>query len=305
MVHHNNGRIIHARVWITFIIILRFSLTASILPATLGCGGGGSSFGSVKGILTDNFGAVIGFPEAVIYLDGLQTVAHPNPEGFFSINAPEGQYSLRAYFIDVDAGFKLQGQKSVTLKNGKITDAGMLKISNPHLNEGWSRYQAGNYEGARLSFLKYLDYVRSGQSVIGSASVYSALGWTLGNGLNKPSEAIEHFQRAVNSWNGNVDAWVGLAGASLATMRSEGGYKFNQAIQAVSNAINNPGEYSSDPTHDDISEADLRVFRAFVNFLNGNTAGAVAEANNVVDLIAATGSPGGKDTHAIILAFIK
>ena len=138
---------------------------------------------------------------------------------------------------------------------------------------------------------------------MGSGSAYDALGWTLGNGLNDPAKAVADFQSAVTGWSGNIDALVGLSAARLSMMKSDGIFHFNDALGNINSAINAPGDYLSSPAHDKIGEVDLQAYRAFINYLNGNSASARSEASNIQTTVDTSGNDGSVDTIGVILAF--
>jgi hypothetical protein len=280
--------------------ILSAIIILSLVP---GCGGGGSSVAHLKGVLTDGFGAVIFHPSAVVTLDGTDVIAHPDSNGAFSITADAGKYTLRGNLFGLDAGFLLTGTEDVTLTEGQTLDIGAFEISNKTLESAWESYRNGQYKPAENSFLNYLDQVRAGQAHMGESSVYSGLGWTRGRGLNDPVQAIEDFQKAINGWDGNLDAMVGLSAAELSSLKTDGTFHFNQSLQAITSAIDVSGDYSSYPTHDHISEVDLMAFRALVNWLNGNTSAAVTEAQAISDQVNISGNSASENAIAIILGF--
>jgi hypothetical protein len=216
-----------------------------------------------------------------------------------------GTYTLTGVYKNTNAGISLKGQKSVTLVNGQTLDVGTFPLGNSTLEAGWDKYRNGSYTEAASSFKSYLDAVRSGQSTLGSTSAYSALGWTYGNGLDDPVKAMGYFHSAIDGWNGNSDAFAGLAGAELALLKADGIFHFNETIQGITSAIDLPGDYSSAPSHDMINEVDLKAFRAFANFLNGNTAGARSEASSIEASVNATGNDGSVDAIEIVLEFTK
>jgi len=281
-------------------------LIATILlcPA-VGCSGGGSSRGHVRGVLTDGFGAVINHPAAIIALLGTDEVTHPAADGSFTLGAEAGSYVLRGTFSDPDAAFRLSGSRDVVLSKGQTLDVGLFSISNSTLEAAWEQYRKGHYSLAEGSFISYLNETRSGQAHLGASSALSGLGWTRGRGLDRPADAAGNFDDAIAGWNGNVDAWVGLAGCELSRMRSDGGFHFNDAVEAIGESIDAADEYSSAPTHDLISETDLMAFRSLVNFLNGNTLAARNEALNIRDRVAADGNGASADAIAIVLAFTQ
>jgi len=274
-----------------------------VLFLSPGCGGGGSSSATVKGVLTDGFGSVINHSSAVLTLDGTGVVAYPNSIGAFSITSEPGSYVLRASFSDLNAGFLLSGSMNVTLTEGQPLDIGAFAITSKTLDSAWTSYRNGQYQKAESEFLTYLDQVRASQAHLGVSSVYSGLGWTRGRGLNDPVLAAGDFQKAIDGWNGNLDAWVGMAAAELSSMKSSGTFRFNQSAGAITSAIDIEGDYSSSPAHDQVSEVDLMAFRAFVNWLNGNTASAVSEAQSISSLVDTSGNAASADAIAIVIAF--
>ncbi|MCX6647108.1 MAG: hypothetical protein NTY09_12250 [bacterium] len=285
-----------------------FSVIALIFFMTpiAGCGGGGSSspsVGSVRGTLIDGFGAIISSADAVLILEGSGVTGHPDANGEFLLSADPGNYILNASWFNETAGLKLEGKLNVAIAAGGTNNIGTLSISEQSLNSGWASYNAGDFASAETFFLQYLDNVRSGQASIGSASAYCALAWTRGRGLNDPIKASGNFHDALNGWAGNIDAWAGLSGSELALMTSDGDFHFNETVAAVTSAIDDPGFYSSAPTHDDINEYDLQAYRSFVNYLNGNVANARSEALAVNDIIETEGSSAGATTVAVVLRF--
>ena len=133
----------------------------------------------------------------------------------------------------------------------------------------------------------------------------NGLGWTRGRGLNGPEDAAKNFQEAIDGWNGNVDAWVGLAASELSMMRSDGGFHFNESVTAIAAAIDASGDYTSAPAHDQISEIDLHAFRALVNFLNGNTVSARNEAIGIQGQVTSEGNNASAEAIAVVLAFTQ
>jgi hypothetical protein len=256
-------------------------------------------------LLIDSYGAIIGLSKASLTLDGTDIVGHPDSQGAFKLNAVPGTYTLRGVFLDVDAGIRLEGERIVNLTVGQPLNVGEFELSDASLQNGWEKYRAGAYTDAKTAFLNYLTKVRSGQSSVGSTSAYSALGWTMANGFNKPTDAATYFQSALDGWSGNLDARVGFAGVKLGLMKSGGPFLFNDAIGSVTTAIDATGEYSSAPTHDKITEIDLKAFRAFINFLNGNNSGARSEAQAIATGVASAGNDGSQDVVAIVLEFTK
>ena len=285
--------------------LLATAIAVLLLPSAVGCGGGGSSRGTIRGVLTDGYGSIICDPSATITLQTTGEVTTPGTDGSFSISAEPGSYVLRGYFLDKSAGLLLQGSMNVGIVLNQTLDVGNFEITNGTLEKGWDAYRRGSFLTAESAFLSYLDTVRSAQGSLGSSSAYNGLGWTRGRGLDDPGQAVEDFKAAIDGWSDNVDAWVGLAGGELSSMRSTGGFRFNQALLAINRAIAFSGNYSSDPAHDDISEIDLRAFRALVNFLNGNTQAARSEAVEIRDQVATTGSRAGADAIGIVLAFTQ
>lgn len=281
-----------------------FILIILLTPVT-GCGGGGSSspMGSIRGMLTDAFGALITSGDAIIIVEGTGITTHPDLNGEFVITAAPGNYILSASWFNETAGINLGGKLNVQIPPSGTVNIGTLVISDQALNSGWASYNAGDFASAETFFLQYLDNVRAGQASIGSVNVYCALGWTRGRGLNDPIKSSSNFEEALAGWNGNVDAWVGVSGVELARMTSDGVFHFNQTVQAVTKAIDDPGFYSSSPTHDDINEYDLQAYRAFVNYINGNVAGARSEALVLNDVIEAEGNSASATAVAVVLRF--
>ena len=300
MVHYNRGRV---SAFAAGLHLLALTIAVVIVA---GCGGGGGGHPKtvqLSGILTDSYGAVINLPKASVTLDGTSVVAHPNSDGAFVLTPEPGVYTLRGVFLDADIGVHLSGERTVDLSAAQNVNIGVFELGDQSLTNGWEKYRGGDYAGAKQFFQEYLNKAKSGQASLGSVSAYAALGWTRGNGLDKPADAVGNFESAIDGWNGNTDAWVGLAGARLGMMRGDGGFHFNDAVVAATSAISVPGEYSSGPTHDSVGEVDVRAFRAFVNFLNGNGAGATGEAGSIEQAVDSSGNEGSKDVLAIIAAF--
>ncbi len=275
-----------------------------MLSPIAGCGGGGgSSLASVTGILTDGFGAVITSPGAILTLEGSDVIGSPNENGKFLLSAAPGNYILTGSWFNEAAGIKLEGKRNVQLTSGNRLDVGFFSISDQALDSAWTNYNAGNFSAAESLFLEYLDKVRSGQADTGSSSAYNGLGWTRGRGLNDPVQSAADFEEALSGWNGNVDAWAGLSAAELSRMRSDGIFHFNQSVLAINLAIDGPGVYSSAPTHDVISETDLRAFRSFVNYLNGNLPFARTEALAIQNLIPFEGNQASATAVSVVLRF--
>ncbi len=268
-----------------------------------GCSGGGNSSGTLKGTLVDGFGGLITHNSAVITLDGTSVIAHPAADGTFSISAGAGSYTLRGNYMNIGAGISLTGSRSVIVEQGKSNDIGNLSLSNSNLDNGWNAYRQGNFNQAETYFSSYLDQVRSGQANVGSSSAYSALGWTWGHGLDDPSQAIVYFSDATAGWPGNTDALAGLAASHIGLMKSDGGFHFNQASSAINSAIVAQGDYSSSPTHDSISETDLKVFRAFINLINGNPSGARTEALELESIVSLEGNNASPAMINVIIDF--
>ncbi|HDS30614.1 MAG TPA: hypothetical protein ENN67_06160, partial [Firmicutes bacterium] len=262
-----------------------------ILSLAIGCGGGGSALGHVSGKLADPYGALITRSDALVSLDGAGVSGSPDSFGSFKLSAPPGTYNLVGIFHDPSAGIKLIGKRQVTLVAKQTLDVGIFELSNNNLLEGWARYNQRKYFQAEKFFLDYLDNAKTAQANIGSSSAYSGLGWTRGQGMNNPSEAVEDFNKAVNGWSDNTDSWAGLAGCHLSRMKTDGRFYFPEAISAISNAIDIPGDYSSAPTHDKITETDLKAFRVLVNFLAGNTQTARNEALAIEAEVKSLGNP--------------
>ena len=91
----------------------------------------------LKGILTDSYGAVIGFSAATVSLDGTALVGHPDVNGAFSLTAPPGSYTLRGVYKNVPCRILLAGTKSIALLSGKPLDIGSFALSDSALNTGW------------------------------------------------------------------------------------------------------------------------------------------------------------------------
>ncbi len=288
--------------------ITRFSVavTITVLISSLitGCGGGGSSLGSVSGVLTDGFGAIINHPAAVVSLDGTSELAYPASDGSFTLSAPPGTYILRGQLYDAIAGFLLDSTREVVLVEGQTLETGTFAISDNTLEVAWESYRQGQFNKAENEFKVYLNDARSAQAHVGASSALSGLGWTRGRGLDNPVLAADNFLDAIVGWDGNVDAYVGLAACELSQMKFDGGFHFNQAIQAVTTAIDLPGNYSSSPTHDQISEVDLYAYRAFVDYLNGNTVNARQEALEIQDEVATGGNSASSGMIEIVLNFL-
>jgi hypothetical protein len=290
--------IILKRTYFVFITLL------IMLSPIAGCGGGGgSSLASVTGILTDGFGAVITSPGAILTLEGSDVIGSPNENGKFLLSAAPGNYILTGSWFNEAAGIRLEGKRTVQLTSGNRLDVGFFNISDQALDSAWTNYNAGNFSAAESLFLEYLDKVRSGQADTGSSSAYNGLGWTRGRGLNDPVQSAIHFEEALSGWNGNVDAWAGLSAAELSRMRSDGIFHFNQSVMAINAAIDGPGVYSSAPTHDVISETDLRAFRSFVNYLNGNLPFARTEALAIQNLIPIEGNQASATAVSVVIRF--
>jgi hypothetical protein len=263
----------------------------------------------LKGILTTSFGSPLGFPEATVTLiasGSSDIVVHPNSLGAFTVSAKPGVYTLRGFYRDPASGILLAEERTVQLTENQTTDIGVFELTDTALMTGWSKYQSGDFAGAEQQFLDYLDRARSGQSSLGSVSAYSALGWTRANGLDNPTVALNDFTSALDAWDGNVDARVGFAGAELSRMKSDGGhFKFNDAIQAINQAIDSTGDYSSAPIHDSINEIDLRAYRALLYYLVGNEAAARNEALSIQDAVAMSGNEGSREALALVLKFTE
>jgi hypothetical protein len=276
-----------------------------LLLIATGCGGGGGPSSWVEGFLVDQYGAAITSSAATMTLDGTDVVGHPDSVGHFKMAADPGSYTLRGIFTDVAAGILLKSAMPVQLVQGQTLSVGKFILLDQNLSDGWAKYRAGDYAGAQVAFNLYLDTVRSAQAVLGCSSAYSGLGWALGNGLNSPSQALAQFQEATDGWSANGDAWVGTAAADLGSMKAGGHFSFNQAVEAITTAINLEGDYTSSPAHDKITETDLEAFRALLNFLNGNSSAARSEALSIQQLVNAAGNPGSMDSVAIILKFTQ
>ncbi|HEX9744670.1 MAG TPA: hypothetical protein VGB30_04510 [bacterium] len=280
------------------------SFAILIFLLSTGCGGGGgSSSGTIHGILVDAFGAIISSNQASISVTGGSTIATPDANGNFTLQAPAGSQTLTASLTMVPAGIRLRGSKVITVVEGQTTQVGEFVISDDSLSQGWNAYTTGQYFNAENLFLSYLDTVKSAQADFGSTSAYVGLGWTRARGLNKASDASNDFMKAIDGYQNNADAWVGLAGSELSRMKKDGGFHFNQAINAINSAINIPGNYSSAPTHDLITELDLRAYRSFLNYLNGNEAVAKSEANEISQSVATDGSNASGELLSVVIAF--
>ncbi|MFH1675934.1 MAG: hypothetical protein ABIC40_02830 [bacterium] len=286
------------------IILTAILLGILILPA-VACGGGSQEdpYGSLKGKLTDSFGGIVNSPDAAIMLVGTDLVVHPDANGYFMITARAGNYEMKASFVRVDAGVKLTGIRQVGIVGNKTLDLGTFEISDNSLEEGWARYRLGNFDEAESYFGEYLAGVRTVQVNAGSSSAYNGLGWTHAEGMNQPLRAIEDFNNAISGWNGNTDAWVGLAGCQVIRMKKDGGFHFSEALDAINKAIDQPGAYSSAPTHDEINEIDLKAYRALVNLLAGNLPDARVEAVNLALDIGKYGNYGSQGAIDIVLVF--
>ncbi len=301
MVHYDHRRV-SARAFYSSLLLIAF--IQAFLSA--GCGGGGGKpVAHVGGVLTDSFGVTISRPEASVTVEGTGAVGHPDSSGAFTITTKPGTYTLTAVFLDADAGIRLTGKRQVTLIAGQTVNAGVIELSDTALLEGWARYRMGKFYQAEDFFVNYLNNVRSAQGNLGSNSAFSALGWTRARGLGKLPDAIGDFNAAIDGWEGNVDAWVGLAGCRLSGMDSDGSFHFGDAAQAVSTAIDLPGEYSSSPTHDEIIDVDLRAFQAFVRFLNGDSEGARNQALSIKTAVDSNGSEASSDVIEVVLRFTQ
>jgi len=283
---------------VVFIMVLMSSLIA-------GCGGGGgSSLGFVSGILTDGFGAIISHPAAVVSLDGTSEFAYPGGDGSFTLSAAPGTYILRGQLYDPDEGFLLDATREITVVAGETATIGTFAISDNTLEVAWESYRKSQFNKAENEFKVYLNDSRSAQAHVGASSALSGLGWTRGRGLDNPVLASENFQEAIAGWGSNTDAYVGLAACELSRMKFDGGFHFNQAMLAINAAIDIPGNYSSSPTHDQISEVDLYAYHAFVDFLNGNTVNAKQEAQEIQSDVATGGNSASSGVIEIVLNFL-
>jgi tetratricopeptide (TPR) repeat protein len=273
-----------------------------------GCGGGGGGpepVGHVEGTLVDAFGAPISHSSASVSLEGTSVAGSPELNGHFKLDAEPGTYTLVGVWSDTEAGIRLVGKRELTVVVDQTVQVGEFELTNIDLMEGWARYGQGKYYQAEQYFLDYLDTIRSAQADVGSASVYSALGWTRGQGQNRPDDAIADFNKALGGWDGNVDALVGLAGCQLSRMKSGGEFHFQEAVEAINSAIEASGEYNSAPTHDMVNESDLKAFRVLVNYLNGDVDGAGSEAEAIEAEVDSLGNFASKDALEVILAFTE
>jgi len=288
-------------------IILTVLMLGILILPLVACGSGTTrvQYGSLKGKLTDSFGGIVNSPDAAVMLVGTDLVVHPDANGYFMITAPEGDYEMKASFVMVDAGVKLTGVRQVGIIANKTLDLETFEISDNSLEEGWARYRLGNFDEAESYFDQYLAGVRTVQVNAGASSAYNGLGWTHAEGLNQPLRAIDDFNIAISGWNGNTDAWVGLAGCHLNRMKMDGSWHFSDALNAVNKAIDQPGAYSSSPSHDDINEIDLKAYRAFLNLLDGNLPDARGEAVNLAVDIGKYGNYGSQGAIDIVLVFSK
>ncbi len=281
-------------------------LIALLVTATAGCGGGGGRpVAHVEGTLVTSFGATVNSSAASVTLQATEAAAGPDSTGFFTLSAPPGTYNLVAVWSDPAAGISLSGKRQVILVADQTLSVGSFEMTDIRLDEGWARYRQDKYSQAETFFQDYLDFVRAGQADISSASAYSGLGWSRGQGLNNPENGIIDFNKAIEGWPGNTDALVGLAGCELSRMNSGGAFHFIEGLNAINSAIDRPGDYSSAPAHDLISEPDLRAFRVLMNFLSGNSLEARSEAQEIETLVNSQGNPASEDLIEVILEFTK
>lgn len=300
MVYHNHCRI--GALLYKYIALL----IALLATATSGCGGGGGRpVAHVEGTLVTSFGATVNSSAASVTLEGTETATGPDSTGYFTLSAPPGIYNLIAVWSDPVAGIRLSGKRQVNLVADQTLSVGSFEMTDIRLDEGWARYRQDKYSQAETFFQDYLDFVRAGQADISSASAYSGLGWTRGQGLNKPENGRIDFNEALEGRPGNTDALVGLAGCELSRMNSGGVFHFSEGLNAINSAIDRPGDYSSAPVHDDISEPDLLAFRVLMNFLIGNTQEARSEAQEIETLVRNQGNPASEDLIEVILEFTK
>ncbi|MFH1515279.1 MAG: hypothetical protein ABIG42_07450 [bacterium] len=265
--------------------ILTIALIISLLIILTGCGGGAKK-GRLIGQTVDNFGAVIGGDAITIVLDGLTDIFHPGNDGTFDLSIPEGTYTIEFLWFDEDQGIEIYYQDTVTITSGQTVNMGSVPLSNSELSTGWASYRGGQYNKAITHFNNYLTDVRNGHATSGSNSAFNGLGWSYARLMN-PTEAFNNLNAAVlKSGGSNADAYVGLGGLFLSVGYDGTDYTYTGSDQYFTAAIGFDRNYTSAPTHDNITETDLHAARALARFLDGDITGAQADittANATID----------------------
>ena len=266
--------------------ILTLTLIIALLAVLTGCGGGGAKKGRIIGNTVDNFGAAVGGDVITIVLTGLTDIYHPANDGTFDLSVAEGTYTIEFLWFDEDQGIEIYYQATVNIIAGETINMGAVPLANSELSAGWASYRGSLYNEAITHFNNYLTDVRNGHANGGSNSAFSGLGWSYARMMN-PTEAFNNFNTVVQASNGsNADAYVGLGGLFLSVGFDGAVYTYGESDVYFTSAINFAGNYTSAPTHDNITETDLHAARALARFLNGDIAGAQADittANATLD----------------------
>ncbi|MCG3151563.1 MAG: hypothetical protein GEEBNDBF_00838 [bacterium] len=270
-------------------------LLALSLVLLTGCGGGGGGTASTILAFTDDFGAPITNAGSALTaqvsggaLTSALTVTAGN-DGRVSVNLDPGTYTVSATYRRKAAAILISATQSITVAETDKGKVQQIRLKDNDLSLGWQRFRAGDYPGAIAAFVLY--EARAAAANIGANNANNALGWArVRNGELSAGDAA--FNLALAADPNNFDAFVGKSGLLL--LRNTSSADLTEAITRLSTVIDAPGDYTSAPTHDNITEPDLFVCRAFAHFMQGDLANVQANLDAIRPQIAG-GSDAGID----------
>ncbi|MEO7994311.1 MAG: hypothetical protein ABI743_07920, partial [bacterium] len=194
----------------------------------------------------------------------------PGLDGRAILDLLPGTYTVTAQIHDRPGSAPTEIRQAITVADPRVAGQVNVALTPAAVAAAWAKYDAGDYVGALAALQAVSGQVGSGAQ----GSVDNALGWTQG-ALADFSAAEAAFAAAQGNGCTGTDAQVGLSGVKLTENLTVG--HVQDAVALLSDAIARPGDYSSAPTHGDLTENDLVIMRALAEFLAGDLAACRAD----------------------------
>lgn len=217
------------------------------------------------------------------------------PDGSIQLDLIPGNYRVQALLRSGESSTEFN--QTFTVGDDPESRTFNISLTPEELEEAWSLFRAKNYDGARA----FLTELKSDPAFATNPAIDNALGWTAAR-QNNLGQATGFFNTAQGGGCTGVDALVGLAGVNL--LSGNNPTEAASAERLLTEALDRAGEYASAPRHDDLTETDLYVARAFARWLQGNGASARTDLDLARPRIATEANDASRDLFNLLQLFL-